>query len=76
MNKKTAVVYVYLALFAFTLGFSFTMANNAQAEYVCCVVSWCPGEDPTPSIQGHKNPVYPYNCINTGTHACDMYFIC
>jgi len=80
MTKKVVTVYGMLFLFAFSFALSFTLASSAQAEQTCCVVSWCPGDpSPGPSIQGHwwrPNPWSNWECIYTGEHPCDMYFIC
>jgi hypothetical protein len=77
MTKRTKIVYVYLALFAFVLGFSFTLASRAQAVVPCCVVEWCDAEELIPAVQGHEVPIYiGTECRYTGTHSCDMSFIC
>jgi hypothetical protein len=54
MTKKTKIVYVYLALFAFTLGFSFTLASRTQADSgnTCCIIPDCPGH-PELYTRGH-----------------------
>jgi hypothetical protein len=77
MNKKAKILYVYLALFAFTLGFAFTLASQAKAELGCCVVDWCDPEQTEPAIQGHQVKVMWWTeCHYTGTNPCDMTFIC
>jgi hypothetical protein len=56
MIKRTTVVYVYLVLFAFTLGFSFTLASQTWADgrlYPgCCVLFECE-EHPELVTRGH-----------------------
>ena len=73
MTKNTKIVYVYLALFAFTLGFSFTLASQAQAEPICCTVP-CPYPyESWPSVEGHI--VYS-SCIVDWRAPCNHAFIC
>jgi hypothetical protein len=63
MNKKTTVIYVYLALFAFTLGFSFTLASQAWADGRldpgCCFKFECEGHEELVTI-GH---MYHNECL-------------
>jgi hypothetical protein len=78
MNKKTAVIYVYLALFAFTLGFSFTLASQAQADpdsHDCCIVEMCPppGDD---SISKEGHWVIGSGCIQQYNDPCDWSYLC
>ena len=76
MTKNTKIVYVYLALFAFTLGFSFTTSVHAQQDPVqCCVVYWCDVEQHQPELQGHVDRWG--QCVYDGTgNRCDIYTIC
>ena len=81
MTKKTRIVYAYLVLLAFTLGFSFTLASLTQAEPdppLCCVVSWCPRyEGIFERQQGHIEywEGY-YQCIYNPPNECDFWFQC
>jgi hypothetical protein len=76
MTKKTKIVYVYLALFAFTLGFSFTLASQTQADPgpVCCIYEWCTYYNPpTVGVKGHLSGGA---CVFDGTHPCDTAWLC
>jgi hypothetical protein len=82
MTKKTKIVYVYLALFAFTLGFSFTLASRTQAEpdpfAACgCCVTYCLENPEQIEVIGHnemtKSPVdssYFVQCVGTYNPDC------
>jgi hypothetical protein len=76
MNKKTAVIYVYLALFAFTLGFSFTLASQAQAfgGPNCCIYEWCTYYEPP--IVGARGHLSGGACVFDGTSPCDTAWEC
>lgn len=53
MNKKVLITYSMLFLFAFTFAFAFGLASSANADNPpCCVVEWCPGNPPTPALEG------------------------
>ena len=81
MSKKTKIVYIYLALFAFTLGFSFTLASHTQASGgQCCIVSMCPPPHQFDvQQQGHWAPTDGPGgdtCIQTGGNPCDWTYQC
>jgi hypothetical protein len=77
MTKKTKIVYVYLALFAFTLGFSFTLASQAQADIGgCCVYEWCYYYNP-PHVGAWGHLVKGVGCVFDGMDPdCDVAYEC
>jgi hypothetical protein len=80
MSKKTKIVYIYLTLFAFTLGFSFTTRVNANSDpqvEPCCVITWCATDPDQPEHQGHWVEGTYWVCVDTESgHRCDIWTIC
>jgi hypothetical protein len=79
-RKKVTIVYVYLALFAFTLGFSFAARVNAEhgpEVEPCCVMEWCPGDPDQPGRTGHwvMGQQGYVVCVSTD-HLCDIWLMC
>lgn len=79
MSKKVLITYSALFLFAFTFAFAFGLASPAQAEFFCCVVEWCPGNPPSPALEGsiQWDPVLRvYRCQFDPAHPECMAYIC
>ena len=70
--KKTLIVYGMLFLFAFTFALAFAMEAKASQPSGCCPYELC-NNGQSVGIQGHY---FEDVCEFTGSHSCDMIFIC